>query len=248
MQVLAPVGIPLYDGVAVQEPYRFLHPTGDEVGSPSSFEATIDVAEGKSPEVQAFTAESPPQLQLILLRDALVLPPGATAVKVTIAPIEAPATAADGQIAGNVYRVSVTDQSGAPLALRSCAGCASMVLRAPDGIGPARIERFSNGAWAEVETIHAGVLGQYATNPKTFGDYAVVTGGPGGGEATGDGGGLGPTALIVGGGLTIVVILVIAAALAMRTRNAPPPPLPRSRAIPTKRKPRPKPRSGRPEQ
>ena len=36
IQVAAPVGVPLYDGVVVQEPYRYLHPTGDHVGSPTS--------------------------------------------------------------------------------------------------------------------------------------------------------------------------------------------------------------------
>ena len=243
VQVLAPVGVPLYDGVAIQEPYRYLHPTGDQPGSPSSFSSTPQVDGSTSPELQAFTAEQPPQVQLVMLSDALVLTPGATSLKVGIAPIEPPAVAAGGVIAGNVYRISVTDQSGTPLAIRPCAGCISLVMRGPEGIGDARLQRFADGAWTDVDTIHAGVLGQYATNPKAFGDYAVVAGGPGGGGEEGDTGALLQTFLVAGG--AGVILLLIVAAVLLRRRQEPAPVAPRPRPIPSKRKRPPKPPTGR---
>ena len=124
LQVIAPVGVPLYDGVAVQEPYRFLHPTGEQPGSPASFASSLEpVAGGDSPQVIAPTTESPPQAQLVALPGAFTMPPGVTRLSISVAPVEPPAVAAGGQIAGNVYRFSVVDQAGTPLAIKQCQGC-----------------------------------------------------------------------------------------------------------------------------
>lgn len=90
VQVAAPVGVPLFDGVVVQEPYRFLHPTGDQAGSPGSFSESTDI-EDVVPFIAAKTTENPPEAQLIALDDAFELTAGATSLEVSIAPIEAPA-------------------------------------------------------------------------------------------------------------------------------------------------------------
>ena len=174
VQVAAPVGVPLYDGVVVQEPYRFLHPTGDQAGSPASFSATVQVTGSESPTVVAATTESPAQAQVIGQEGAFVLTPSATSLLVSVTPIEPPPPPEGGSIAGNVYRFSVTDQAGTALAIKPCDGCISLVMRAPDGVGVASIQRFADGAWQRVETLHAGMVALYQTNPTVLGDYAVI--------------------------------------------------------------------------
>ena len=174
VQVATPVGVPLYDGVVVQEPYRYLHPTGDQPGSPTTFSATVPVVGSESPTVVAATTENPAQAQVIGQEGAFVLTPSATSLLVSVTPIDAPAQPVGGTIAGNVYRFSVTDQSGTELAITPCDGCISLVMRAPDGVGVASIQRFADGAWQEVETLHAGMVSLYQTNPKALGTYAVI--------------------------------------------------------------------------
>ena len=174
VQVAAPVGVPLYDGVVVQEPYRYLHPTGDQAGSPASFSATVPVVGEESPTVVAATTESPAQAQVIGQEGAFALTPGATSLVVSVTPIEPPPPPDGGTIAGNVYRFSVADQAGTQLAIVTCDGCISLVMRAPDGVGVASLQRYADGAWHPVETLHAGMVAAYQTNPTTLGVYAVI--------------------------------------------------------------------------
>jgi hypothetical protein len=233
IQVVIPGGVPLYDGVVVQEPYRYLHPVGDQAGSPTSFTSGPPVTGAESPLFVAATTESPPQAQLIAQKGALQLTPGATALRVSITPIDAPPAPIGGAIAGNVYRVSVTDQSGTPLPIRTCEGCISLVMRAPDGIGDADLQRYSDDAWTEVDTIHAGMVGLYQVNPKVLGDYAVIA-------ATEVEGGI-DTLLIV---VVVAVVLLVAGGVfllfGVRQSPAPPPSGGGPRRVPSKRRTPPK--------
>jgi hypothetical protein len=47
LQLASPVGVPLYDGVIVNEPYRYLQPSGGQPGDPSYFvgEEQVDGSE-----------------------------------------------------------------------------------------------------------------------------------------------------------------------------------------------------------
>ena len=249
VQVVAPVGVPLYDGVAVQEPYRYLHPAGPQPGSPGSFAAALPVVGGASPQVTAFTTESPAQVQLIAQPGAFVLTTGARSVDVAIRAIDPPLAPASGQISGNVYRVSVTDHVGTALAIKSCEGCIALVLRAPEDTGPARIQRYANGAWSDVETIHAGILGLYSTKPTELGDFAIVTGGNGVDPGVGPGvePGLPTGQILVAGGALAILVLIFAAALVVRRRQGPPLAPSHGRAIPSKRKRTTRPPPGRPD-
>lgn len=246
VQLLAPVGVPLYDGQPVTEPYRYLHPSGDQTGDPTSFSSDFALKAGDSPPVPAFTAEQPPQAQLVAQQGAFVVGAGATGIKVTITPIDAQVLPADGTIAGNVYRFSVTDQAGTALSIRTCDGCITIALRAPDGVSDGKLERLSGGAWVDVATSHAA--GVYNTNPVALGDYAIVTGSGGSAGAGGDGGergllfGLPFDQVVVAGGASVVLVLLFAAALLVRGRRSAPAPV-RGRSIPSKRK-KPRPRSG----
>ena len=235
VQVLAPAGVPLFDGQPVTEPYRYLHPSGSQPGDPTSYAADLPLTGSESPPVPAATTESPPQAQVIAQQGAFVLATGSTGLRVTITPIDPPSAAPGGQIAGNVYRFTVTDQAGKPLAIKACEGCISLVLRAPDGTGNARLQRFAGGAWSDVETFHAGGAGLYATNPLVLGDYAIVTGGSGV-DGSGDGTilGLDFVQVLIAGGAAVILLLLFAAALLIRRRDPAPVPAP-TRSIPSKR-------------
>ena len=193
LQVVAPVGVPLYDGVEVVEPYRYLHPARGQLGDPTSFMATLEVTEGDSPTVAARTAEQPPQAQMIGQRGAFELTDAATAIVAEITPVDAPAPPEAGPVLGNAYRFSVTDQSGDALTVRTCNGCVSLVLRAPESSPDGTLMRYDNGVWAPVETRHAGIVGLYQTNASAMGIFAVVASG----------------GIAGGGGLDLVVIFAV---------------------------------------
>ena len=218
IQVAAPVVVPLYDGVPISEPYRFLHPTGDQVGGPTSSSETEQIAEGFSPVIVAATTEIPPQAQLIAQRDAFVLTAGATSIVATITPIDPPAQPTTGPILGNAYRFSVADQSGTALRIKPCNGCVSIALRAPDGGPPATVMRLEDGGWVAVDTRHGGSVALYQTNPVATGIYAVVATGPAGG-------GIDMVVLLAGAGIALIFLAFIGL-LFLRAR---PTPLPAAR-------------------
>jgi hypothetical protein len=108
-------------------------------------------------------------------------------------------------------------------------------MRAPDGTGEATVKRYGDGAWHDVETIHAGITGLFQSTPMAMGDYAVIettdTSGEGGGTI------LGLDAPVAIGGAVVIVLLVIGGFLLFRVRQAPPEPEPAPRnRIPSKRK------------
>ena len=175
IQVAAPVGVPLYDGVVVLPPYRYLDPTGDQLGDPPSFSGRFQVAEAFSPTVVAATSEQPPQAQLIAQQDAFDISSDVTDLVVSIMAIPPPGQPATGAILGNVYQFSVEDQTGRDLNIKPCNGCASLLLRAPEN-GPAgQVMRFTGGTWEPIDTNHAGTVAMYQANPKAPGIYAVVS-------------------------------------------------------------------------
>jgi len=228
VQVAQPVGVPLYDGVVIQEPYRYLHPTGDQAGSPTSYSGETAVSTDLSPIFSAYTGEQPPQAQLISTRGGFTLTPGATKVFVSITAVEPPPAPTGGTIAGNVYRFSVTDQAGTALQVRACQACLTLRMRGPAEIGEAVLKRYADGAWHDVETIHEGIGGTYVTNVLALGDYAVI-------EKIEEEPGLSPIVFIGGG--AVIVLLAIGAFLLFRVRQAPAAPTPAPRArIPSKRK------------
>jgi hypothetical protein len=217
VQVLAPVGVPLYDGVVVQEPYRYLNPAPGQPGDPGSANVTVAIVGGISPTIVAATTESPPQAQLIAQQQvAFEVPAGATSVKADVTPIEPPAPPPEGRIIGNVYRFAVTDDSDNPLTPKPCEGCRSLVLRSPENAGDARIMRFAAGTWSEVETLHG--LGLYSTNPTALGDYALIEG-----AGAGDAGDPADFTLLVVGGAIAVIFFALIGFMLLRSGSPPPP-------------------------
>jgi hypothetical protein len=239
-QIAAPVGVALYDGVPVIEPYRYLHPTGDHQGDPTSFASTPAATGNESPFFAAATTENPPQAQLIVEKGAFRLPAGTSQLQVSITPVDPIAQPADGTIAGNVYRFAVTDAGGTALVPSQCDGCRTMVLRAPEGVTNATIEHLENDLWVPLNA-GPGVASMFQLNISAMGDYALVTGG-----AASPGGGFDP--LLIGVGALSVLLVAIAGLFWYRRRPAPVPVAqlrPRQGRVPSKRRGPRRPPSGR---
>jgi hypothetical protein len=232
-RVLVPSAPPLYDGVVVNEPYRWLQPPPGELGGAQGFSSTDALEAGKSPLIAAQTPEQPPQASVFAPPEALELPAGTTTLQTSITPIPAPAAPASGRIAGNVYRIAITNQQGLAVAA-SPDTFVSVVLRGPEGTTDATIERFENGAWLPLETDHAGYTSGFLSIVTEFGDFTLVA--PDSGatasasttvvttttSASPPGSGIPTVVLLVGG--AGLLVLAATGLYAMRSRPAQPPP------------------------
>ena len=173
-QLVAPVGSPpLYDGVIVQDPYRYLAPGQGQTGSPTSYRASLPVGGGTSPQFVAATTENPPQAQLIADSGAFVLPAGTTSLTVSIEPVAVSTPASSGQLTGNAYQVSVTDQSGTDLSIGSTTS-PTVILRAPDGVFSGVISRLVGATWQGLPTEQGGQPGIFLSNVTELGEFAVI--------------------------------------------------------------------------
>lgn len=235
VQGIAPVGVPLYDGVIVPEPYRYLHPVGDQPGDPTSADTTKDVHGNQTPVFAVATDEQPPQAQMVAKEDAFQLPPGAAALHVTITPVDPTVQPTQGAIAGNVYRFAVTTTDGQALQPKSCDSCRTMVLRGPDDLLEGTIAHLEGGAWVDVATLHAGLAAMFQTNANAMGDYAILaaTGGSGNG-------GNGGADLLLFSGVALALFFVAVGGLFWYRRRPAPVPManlgPGRGRIPSKRK------------
>jgi hypothetical protein len=229
-QLAAPLGSPpLYDGVIVQEPYRYLLPGQNQIGSPTSYQGSVPVTGTTSPEFVAATTESPPQAQLIAQSGSFVLPAGVTSLEASVEPVAAPIVLPNGTVVGNVYRISVADQSGAGLTIGH-ANIPTLSMRAPTGVSVATIAQFVGGAWREVPTESAGQPGIFLANVTELGDFALI-------EQGGSPGGLDSSILVIGVVITVLSAVVLAAiVLWRRSRETKVPAVPPPLSRPSKRR------------
>jgi hypothetical protein len=173
-QRLAPIaGPPLYDGVVVEDPYKWLSPPAGFAGGAQSASDSGAVQGDKNPDLSVFTPEQPPQAQVFAGQGYLVMPPGTTTIKVSIQPVPATAPPSDGVIAGNVYSFSLTNQDGAALS-GSSGGGVTIVLRGPPNLPSATIERLAGGSWTQLQTDPAGTPHMFTAVVTDFGDFAIV--------------------------------------------------------------------------
>jgi hypothetical protein len=168
---------PLYDGVVIEDPYRFLAPPAGKPGDPTSVSDTLALDEGVAPQLYSGTLETPPQAQMITDRDAFQLPSGTTSIKASIQPVKPPAPVPEGRISGNVYRFSIVNQAGADLTLHP-GTTVTVVLRAPNGVANGTIIHFNGTSWDKVPTDNGGLPDIYSANPMELGDFAVLVTGP----------------------------------------------------------------------
>jgi hypothetical protein len=267
-QRLAPIaGPPLYDGVVVEDPYKWLSPPAGFSGGAQSATDSGAVQGDKNPDLSVFTPEQPPQAQVFAGQGYLVMPPGTTTIKVSIKPVPATAQPSDGVIAGNVYRFSLTNQNGAALS-GSSGGGVTIVLRGPPNLPSATIERLAGGDWTPLQTDPAGTPHMFAAVVTDFGDFAIVAppdwvparegssgsgaagpAGPGasaasasasgapGSSAAGSSGSGPPLAAIVGIAFALAVIIGVGVLLARRSTPPAPPTSPTSSRTPRSRPP-----------
>jgi hypothetical protein len=211
---------PLYDGgPIIAEHYRYLHPPPGFTNTrpPSTVDVTLTLEGGQSPAIAETTDEQPAQAQLLAAQGASTVPPGATGVRVSIAPVEPPRVApTDGGIAGNVYRFAVTAVPGAtPLPLRA-GQQVTVVLRGPAGVANPTIEVWDGARWNRADTTPLGSSSpdSYAANLTMLGDMALVT--PTVAPAANSGGG--GAGLIVAAVVVAVVLVSAATVLVLRRR------------------------------
>lgn len=203
--------MPIYDSVPLLEPYRFMSPAPGEVGSPTSYTADVPVSNGRSPQITAATGENPPQAQLIALGGAFTVPSGVATIHVSIAPVAPAAPLPKGMLSGNVYRISVTDPSGAPLAVAP-SQAPTVAMRSAVTLTDAAVFRYAKGAWQQLDTVSNASLSIYTAQPDALGDFAVVDLGPAG---------LTTTDLVIIGTVGIVIAALAAWAIrAWRRRRA----------------------------
>jgi hypothetical protein len=142
----------------------------------------------------------------VVLTAGTFLSPNA-AFTVSIAPVPAPSIQpSDGQIDGNVYRLTANTFSGTPLSPKEPV---TIVLRATRSDPPRSLERFDGAVWQPLQTFAEGCGDTFAATTDRLGEFAmVITARP-------------PTN---GGGVPIVPIIaglaaVIPAGVLMRTRH-----------------------------
>jgi len=224
--VAAPPTPPLYDGLTgPAEAYRYLNPPSgyQHTDPPSSASHTLTVSNGTVPAGFIATDEQPPQAQLLVGDGSLLAPPGAHTVTLSIKAVPPPSATvpADlGHIAGNVYTVTATADTGGEATLKRGATPPTVVLRAPPGSGTGSIARSdgSGGAWTGLRTVPLGnnVPDMVAANTTAFGDFAVtVTGAPSTTTGAGSGGSFPVVAVVVP-----LAVLVVLAGLLVTIRSA----------------------------
>jgi hypothetical protein len=178
LNVVRPGGaLPLYDGVIVEEPYRYVNPPPEHSGSPTSAQVVLQVGGGTSPAIVAATTEDPPQAQLITAAGAFVVGPDVTSVTATITPV-AGSAAEQAAAIGNVYNLSVVDQAGNALNVSAGANV-TVVLRAPavntGGASTFAVANWNGQSWQQVPTTPGAVIDMFTGRATSLGDFAVVT-------------------------------------------------------------------------
>lgn len=209
LQIGAPVVVPLYDGVPIAEPYRFLRPAAGQPGDPTSASERTEVTGALSPVLTPATAELPPQAQLVAQQSAFELTEDVTELVAEIVPVDPPTPLPEGTtILGNAYRFSVTDQEGDPVRFRPCSGCVTIALRSPENSPGGEIRQFRDGAWVAVPTLH-GASGLYNANLTSLGVVALFAA-PGGIDVV--------LLLAIGG--VVLIFIAFVALLYLRARPA----------------------------
>ncbi len=169
-----PGPMPLFDGVVVEDPYRYLSPPSGADGDPTSATDRFDVHGGTAPNIYSATTEQPPQAQLIVDQGAISLPSGTSTLIATISPVPPPNPAPPRILAGNVYHMSLTDQDGNPVTFLAGA-TATIVLRAPPAVTSGSLYQLTNGQWTVVPTQNGGLPDLFTANVTSLGDVAVIT-------------------------------------------------------------------------
>ncbi len=167
------VHVMLFDGIVVEEPYRYLDPPPGEHGHPTRYAHSRTIAGHRGPLI-AYTDESPPQAQMFAVNRAVQLPAGAKRRRILIEAIEPPVLPAGGHIVGNVYSMTVTDEHGV-MATVPARRKVSVALRAPvhDDESPV-VAVLQEGIWRPLPTENGGLPDLWLADVSAFGTFAVI--------------------------------------------------------------------------
>jgi hypothetical protein len=203
---------PIYDGNCIADPYRLLG------GSPAPQPATkVFPADGTFPTSEVFTAETPPQAQILIQAGTF---DNGTALTISITPVPPPAAKPhDGVIEGNVYKFVALTPTGSELEPRAGTPV-TIVLRATRSVPAPVIDRFNGTTWIPIATFNSGCGNTFEVSSTQLGEFAAM--GPGGGapQRAGSGGGI-PVAAIVGGFAALLLVVVVALFSLDRGRRRP---------------------------
>jgi hypothetical protein len=179
------VRLPLYDGIQLPaQPYRYLHPPPGvkNPGPPRSASQTFNVANGKWVYQIVNTPERPPQAGIILDDGAVVVPPGAKRITIRIQPVVPTTPPPDGEVDGNVYRITAVADNGRPVNLLKVKpgkqGKTTVNLRATRLHGRQVVEQYANGRWIHLQTGQYIGIALFGGGATSFGDFALVIPGP----------------------------------------------------------------------
>ncbi|HEV7677055.1 MAG TPA: hypothetical protein VGQ42_00640 [Candidatus Dormibacteraeota bacterium] len=165
---------PLYDSFATADAYRFLHPGPGQAGNPTSATTTVPYT-GKDTGAQTLaTGENPPQAQILIGADSMVIPSGAHSITISITPVDTPKPAPpNGVVAGNTYLYRIASDTGQAVTLRPDHPV-SIVLRGPTGTTQGTVQLFDGTAWQPQTTVPVGGPNIFAANTTQLGDAALV--------------------------------------------------------------------------
>ena len=175
-QVAAPLAAPpLYDGVVVVQPYVYVNPPAGKPGGAKGASAHVPMNGPKNAVVALATPEQPPQAQVVAGDGTLILPPSATALDVSITPLDPSVDASvpgAAQVLGNVYRITIVDQAGAA-ATALLSSLVTVVIRAPGDVAGAQVGQVVDGSWLPLKS--EPMFGStYVAVVTSFGDFAVI--------------------------------------------------------------------------
>lgn len=203
--LLSPTPVPVYDGVGVpDEPYRFVVPPAGTAPTapPTSGQAVTPVAHGAGTNgLIIATAEQSPQFSLFLPPGAMAARGGTITVKAV--PVAATGTAVGATIAGNAYRVTMTDPAG-PVTLTAKAAIASLYLRAVAGTQEWVMEyRPKQGEPWQAKQTSRGGTDSFVASFAGAGEYALATA-----VTPKAKGGVKPLPLVLAGAILLLLVVV----------------------------------------
>ena len=198
----------LYDGVVVEDPYRYVAPAPGQAGTPGTGEAVNQVVGSSSPSIAVLTSESPPQAQLIAPIGAFALPAGTTSLTATLTPLAPTSAQTQAGTVGNVYRMTITDQNGQQVPLATGVQ-ATVILRVPDQNVQVAVGRWDGSAFTILPTTTGNQADLLRAQVDSLGDFALVPG-----SSSGPGSGL----LLLAGAI-LIGLAVIAGVVLVRRRS-----------------------------
>jgi hypothetical protein len=196
-RVLPAASPPIYDGNCIADPYLLLG------GSPAPQPASrVFPASAAFPTSEVFTAETPPQAQILMQGGSF---DNSTPLTISIAPVPPPATRPrNGVIEGNVYKFAALTPTGTELEPKARV---TIVLRATRSVPTPVIDRFNGTSWVPLTTLNSGCGNTFALTSTQMGEFAAV--GPAGPRPPSSRGGI-PLAAIVAGLAVLLLVAVVA--------------------------------------